>query len=65
MWTLRGLVDYVSGENGNCACVANINGKWVPCRPINWTVRTFRERLREAWAVFKGKADSFTWPEGQ
>jgi hypothetical protein len=41
---------------------AEINGKWVPARPIRffgWG------RLREAWAVLRGKADAFTWPEGQ
>lgn len=42
-----------------------INGRWVPARPINHTCRTLRERLSEAWAVFTGKADAFTWPEGQ
>jgi len=23
------------------------------------------EKLKEAWAVFTGKADCFKWPEGQ
>jgi len=44
---------------------AEINGKWVPARSINHTVRTLREKLRDAWMVFTGKADALVWPEGQ
>ena len=44
---------------------AEINGKWVPARPINHTCRSLREKLREAWAVFTGKMDAVKWPEGQ
>ncbi len=47
------------------AASANINGKWVPARPINYRYRSLLERIREAWAVFAGKADAFLWPEGQ
>lgn len=36
---------------------------WFPARPINYQFRTLRERLREAWMVFRGKADPFVWPE--
>lgn len=57
MWTLKQL------QNHNTQ--AQINGKWVPARPINYKYRTLRERLKEAWLVFVGKADSFTWPDGQ
>jgi hypothetical protein len=42
-----------------------INGKWVPARPINHTFRPISERLREAWAVFTGKMDAVKWPEDQ
>jgi len=42
-----------------------VNGKWVPARPINYKYRSFMEKLKEAWAVFTGKADAFMWPEGQ
>jgi hypothetical protein len=59
MWTLRRLV-----EDCN-SCQAEINGKWVPARPINYKYRTLKEKFREAYAVFTGKADCFTWPEGQ
>jgi hypothetical protein len=44
---------------------AEINGKWVPARPINWKHRSFRQKIREAWMVYTGKAAAFTWPEGQ
>jgi hypothetical protein len=39
-----------------------INGKWVPARPL---IGSFWDRLKEAWRVLTGKADAFTWPEGQ
>ena len=42
---------------------AQINGKWVPARPIGYF--SFRWRLKLAWMVFTGKADAFVWPEGQ
>lgn len=42
-----------------------INGKWVPARPENYKYRTLREKLKDAWWVFTGKADAVVWPEGQ
>lgn len=36
---------------------------WYPARPINYQCRTLRQRLKEAWMVFRGKADPFIWPE--
>lgn len=45
---------------------AQINGKWVPCRPVSWGgLYGFTLRLKDAWAVLTGKADAFEWPEGQ
>lgn len=44
---------------------AEINGEWVPARPLNWKYRTFIERLKEAWAVFSGRCEAFTWPEDE
>jgi len=59
IWTLKSLMDSANSTQ------AEINGKWVPARPLNWTCRTFREKIREAWWVFKGKTEAFTWPENQ
>ena len=42
---------------------AEINGKWVPCRPIGFFSVFYR--VRAAWMVFTSKADVLTWPEGQ
>ena len=43
-----------------------INGNWVPARPLPfYGISGFLMRLRNAWFVFRGKADAFTWPEGQ
>ena len=57
IWTLRELFDNETSTE--------INGNWVPARPINYKYRSFREKFKDAWAVFIGKADAFTWPEGQ
>lgn len=57
MWTLRQLQEW--------DVQAEINGKWVSCRSENYKCRTLWERISEAWAVFVGRAEAFTWPEGQ
>lgn len=59
MWTLKRLIDHCNQVRGE------FNGKWVPARPINWKHRKLRERIKESMAVFSGKAEAFTWPEGQ
>ena len=59
MWTLKGLIDHSN------SCHVNLDEKWVPARPINWKHRTFKHKLQEAWAVYSGKAEAFTWPENQ
>lgn len=41
---------------------ANINGKWVPCRPLPGPISW---RIRAAWLVLTGKADAVIWPENQ
>lgn len=57
MYTLEGLTKHAN-ENQ-----AEINGKWVPARPI----RMFGvwHDLKEAWEVFRRRADAFKWPEDQ
>lgn len=59
MWTLQYLLDHSRSNT------AYINYKWVPARPINYKYRKFSTKIHEAWLVFTGKADCFTWPEGQ
>ena len=59
MIRLRSVYDIINSTS------AEINGKWVPARPINYTCRNLREKLRDAWMVFTGKADALVWPEGQ
>lgn len=36
---------------------------WFPARPLNYQFRSLRERIKEAWMVFRGRADAFVWPE--
>lgn len=40
-----------------------INGKWVPARPIGFY--SFWYRLKCAWLAFRGECDLVKWPEGQ
>lgn len=43
-----------------------INGQWVAARPepfFGWW--GFKQRIKDAYAVLIGKADAFTWPQGQ
>lgn len=56
IWTLEHLVKDVQQSQ------AEINGRWVPARPYP---PPFAWRLKAAWEVFRGRADAFTWPEGQ
>ena len=56
IWKLRELIDHANSTQ------TERNEKWVPARPIDGP---FIWRLKAAWAVLKGKADAFTWPEGQ
>lgn len=42
---------------------AEINGEWVPARPLGFS--SFSYRCKAAWLVFTGKADALIWPEGQ
>lgn len=56
IWPLKELVMHASETQ------TEINGKWVPARPARMP---FIMRVTAAWAVFRGKADAFTWPEGQ
>lgn len=56
MYTLNYLVFKSSDTQ------TEIEGKWVPARPY---IDPFKWRLHDAWKVLTGKADAFTWPEGQ
>ena len=57
MWELKFLMEWCEQNH------AEINGKWVPARPVQFY--NFFVRLYYAWNVLVGKADSFIWPEGQ
>lgn len=56
MWTLEDLIKFAAEAQ------AEVNGKWVPARPL---IGPLLARLRSAWAVLRGQADAFVWPEGQ
>lgn len=61
MWDLRKLIEHTQ------TCGASWDGKtWHPLRPERpWGFWGLRQRLRDAWEVFRGRADAFTWPMGQ
>lgn len=61
MWELEELVYIAQGTE------TEINSKWVPARPVNFTKEytTGIQRLKWAWEVFRGRAEAVKWPEGQ
>lgn len=60
MYTLKELVERQD-------TTVEINGQWVPVRPIDsfGFFDTLKKRVSDAWFVLIGKADAFTWPGGQ
>lgn len=56
MFTLKSLMQSAA------TVTIKINDKWVPARPVTCSRVG---RVKAAWAVLTGKADAFTWPEGQ
>lgn len=63
IYTLEELTNYASNATRAVSTSVQINGKWVPARPISGTFRW--EKLKAAWEVLRGRADAFTWPGGQ
>jgi hypothetical protein len=61
MWKMKELFEHYNKTN------AEINGKWVPARPLNYTKEytPLLQRIKRAWKVFICEADCFMWPEGQ
>lgn len=60
MWELKDLITHSNSIR------MEINKKWVPARPIpSYGLSGLRMRLSAAWAVLRGKAEAFKWPEGQ
>ncbi len=57
MWTLKGLIECANSNQ------TQINGKWVPARPLR--LSGLKQRLQDAWAVLRDRADAFVWPESQ
>ncbi len=57
VWTLESLSRSVS------SVFAEVDGKWIPARPLG--LDTISNRLRCAWLAFCGKADLLIWPGGQ
>jgi hypothetical protein len=55
-WKLKNLIEYTNSAH------RELNGSWVPARPERGP---FSWRVIAAWHVLTGKADAFTWPEGQ
>jgi hypothetical protein len=58
--TLYNLEDITKGLS---PVGTEIDGKWLPARPLGYY--SFKNRLNLAWLVFTGKADALIWPGGQ
>jgi len=59
MWNLKDLVKITSQNH------TQINGRWVSARPLNLASISWKNRLKDAWEVLKGRADAVRWPENQ
>jgi hypothetical protein len=61
MWDLKELLTYCQ-ENK-----VELNGKWVPTRPLNYRKEylSLGHRIKRAISVFTCKTDVFIWPEDQ
>lgn len=61
MWLLEDLVRFSKSNS------TFINGHWYPARPIgNYKVfNPLINRIKDAWEVFRGRADAVKWPGGQ
>ena len=61
MWKLKDLYNHCNTVS------AEIDGKWVPARPLNGVKRyaKLKARIKDAWEVFQCRAEAFRWPEGQ
>jgi hypothetical protein len=56
LFSLKSLLESINSVS------CEINGKWVPARPMR---DCLRYRIKYAWMVLTGKADAVIWPEGQ
>jgi hypothetical protein len=61
IWNLRALLK--NGGMPDGTTIAQIDGEWVPARPLGYY--SLKHRLRCAWLVFTGKGDVVLWPKGQ
>jgi hypothetical protein len=59
MWELKDLIKNAGSTQ------TEINGKWVPARPLNYKYTPWYIKFKYAWEVFRGRAEAFKWPEGQ
>lgn len=59
IWNLKDLIKHSS------EVLVEVNGEWVPTRPINWRYESWSKRLKSTWAVLTGSAEAFRWPERQ
>ena len=61
-YTAQSIKDHTSLRS---KVIDNVRGKsvWVPARPSNHTCDTLKSRLKQAWMVFTGKADTLIWDE--
>lgn len=59
VWSLKSLTK-VALENST-----EIDGKWVPVRPLGFIGLFLFHRISVAWRVFTGELDAVKWPCGQ
>ena len=58
--SIWGVVELINSAQNT---QAEIDGEWVPARPIGYF--SLKNRIKCAFMVFTGKADALVWPKGQ
>ena len=55
IWSAYHIANFADDnqENGPCG--------WRPARPINYQVDRWRDRIRWAWGVLRGRYDALDW----
>lgn len=54
---------FTAGEMINYPNSTELNGKWIPVRPLPFYGLRLFHNLKIAWSVFTGKYDALKWED--
>jgi hypothetical protein len=59
MWNLKHLIQFAEDHTAN---IPSGSDNWIPARPLT---SHMVDRAKDAWEVFRGRADAVKWPGDQ